>query len=128
MCGFFRISQKMGSIFSFLRLSSSLAIMEEPTNPISGVIDSEKLLIESGLNEDVLVSIFKYLDICDLLKVCELDNEDKQTFINLIKSRLAHTIVFDFHQIQSMKSNKWPVQKVFQTFGETMRLLKVCVT
>ncbi|XP_031635543.1 uncharacterized protein LOC116348629 [Contarinia nasturtii] len=95
---------------------------------LSNTIDVEKLLIESGLNEDVLENIFKRMDVRDLLKVCDLDDEDNRTFVNLINNRVANKILFDFDKIQSTKQNKWTVTRVFETFGLAMKFLKVSVT
>lgn len=92
-------------------------------NPVNSTSDYDKLLQCSGLNEDCLVNIFKYLSVCDLLSICNLDTENDKSFTNLINDRVIKTKLFDFDEIQSQRS--WSVNKVFENFGQSMKRLKV---
>lgn len=83
----------------------------------------EKLLQRSGLNEDCLVHILKYLNVCELMSVCDLDTETDKSFTNLINNRVIKRKLFHFGKIQSQRT--WPVVKVFENFGHSMKRLKV---
>lgn len=92
--------------------------MANPTNSNFDVFD---LLENSGLNEDCLVAIFKFLDVPDLLKVCEID---EITFTKLMNERVMGGKLFDFSSMQM----QWSILKIFKIFGRSMRRIRVsCV-
>lgn len=91
------------------------------------VTNLEEILLSSGLNEDCFVKILEYLRFCDLLIVCDLDNEMDKSITNLIKDRIIRsTTLFDFDEIQS-EQRSWSVNKIFEHFGHLMKRSKVYV-
>lgn len=97
--------------------------MESSTEFITNL---EKILLSSGLNEDCLVKILEYLKFCDLLNVCDLNNETDKSMTNLIKNRVIRSsTLFDFGPTFWSRLNSWSVNKVFEHFGNSMKRLKV---
>lgn len=80
----------------------------------------EKLLDQSGLNEDYLVNIFKYLDGPDLLKVCNLDNgsDDDKSVTELINNRvIMSSKLYDFGLLSA--------NRIFRLLDRSLRRFKV---
>lgn len=84
----------------------------------------------SGPKQDCLVKICAFLEVPDLIKLCalfgqDLFAEDNESFTEFLVDRvMIHKKLFDFTQIQSQQ-RAWSVNKVFDTFGKSMRKLKV---
>lgn len=115
IASFFKFITKL---FSFKLFSDTMEIQPQPN------IDLHILLLSSGLNEDCFVEILKYLSVCDLLKICEFDTETSKTFTELIRQHIMPLKLFDFDEIQSQQRT-WSIVKLFETFGPSMRRLKV---
>lgn len=95
-------------------------------NPADSVSNLDKLLQSSGLNEDCLTEIFKYLDACDLLQMCYHDDDTDKSITNFVNDyHILNEKLVDFKQIQSQQ-NPWSVNRVFEYFGHSMRRIKVC--
>lgn len=94
---------------------------ETMLDPKNVTIDVTYLLLSSGLNEDCLVAIFKYLSVPELLTICELD---ETTFAKLMNDNIMGKKLFDFTVIQS-EPNQWSVLKVFEMFGGSMKRIRV---
>lgn len=101
--------------------TKTMATTETMSDPKDFTIDVTDLLLSSGLNEDCLVAIFKYLSVTELLKICELE---ETTFIKLMNDYIVGKKLFDFTVIQS-EPNQWSVLKVFEKFGVSMKRIRV---
>lgn len=88
-------------------------------------ITLERLLLDSGLNEDCLLEIFTRMNIDDLLVFCDF-NLEHNSFLKLIKKYVASKIVFDLDAISIQR--KWTVTKVFGIFGSKMTKIKMTVS
>lgn len=82
------------------------------------------LLLSSGLNEDCLIAICKYLNISDLMNICTLDTGEKNTFVPFMQKYTMKYRVFDFDQIQPYQQT-WSMNDVFKIFAPTMKKMKV---
>lgn len=98
-------------------------------DPIASSTDStqtasyfDDFLHTAGLNH-CLVKICEFLDVPDLINFHESFDEDKDTFMTLL-NEVIYKKRFDFAQIQSEQS-LWSVNKVFESFGQSMRRVKV---
>lgn len=101
--------------------TKTMETTEIVSDPKDSTIDVTDLLLSSGLNEDCLVAIFKYLSVPELLTTCELD---ETTFAKLMNEKIMGKKLFDFIVIQS-EPNQWSVLKVFEIFGVSMKRIRV---
>lgn len=95
--------------------------MESSTNFSSNL---EAILLCSGLNEDCLMKILKYLNVCDLIRICvTFDDANDKSVTNLVNEHVISTKLFDFEQIQTQQA--WAANKIFENFGASIKRLKV---
>ncbi|XP_031623263.1 uncharacterized protein LOC116340755 [Contarinia nasturtii] len=73
--------------------------------------------LRHGLNEDCLYEIFKFLEVYDLIQLCELDIY----FQNLISNWVIGRKKINFTKMDPC----WTTNKIFQTFGKHMRKIKI---
>lgn len=99
-------------------------IMEDSANSPSNLYT---ILQGSGLNEDCFAKILKYLNICDLLTICNgLDDDNDKSITNFVNEHIIKKRLFDFGEIRSQR--RYTVNKVFEIFGHSIKLLKVSTT
>lgn len=83
--------------------------------------DAESILatcrLRHGLNEDCLCEVFKFLNVYDLIQLCELDIY----FQNLITKWVIGRKLINFTKMEPC----WTTNKIFQVFGKTMRRIKI---
>lgn len=76
------------------------------------------------LNANCLIEVFQYLEFSDLLSVCGLDTETDPFFTNLINDRMIGLTLIDV-DVEKSQENKWPLSKIFQVFGTSMRKINL---
>lgn len=72
------------------------------------------------LNPNCLIEVLQYLEFSDLLSICDLDTETDPFFTNLINDRVIGLTLIDF-DLRKSQENEWPLLKIFQVFGMSMR-------
>lgn len=94
-------------------------LMSQPKS----VTNLENLLQSSGLNEDCLVEIFRYLSVCDLLQLCYYDDETDKSITDFIINRVKISeMLFDLKQ---SRKSLGMVNRVFECFGHCKKRIRV---
>lgn len=73
--------------------------------------------LRHGLNEDCLCEVFKFLDACDLMRLCDLDIY----YQNLIVKWVIGKKLIDFTKMNPY----WTTERIFEIFGKSMRKIKI---
>lgn len=73
--------------------------------------------LRHGLNIDCLCEVFKFLDVYDLIQLCNFDIY----FQTLIKKWVIGKKLVNFTKMDPC----WTTDKIFKTFGETMRNIRI---
>lgn len=73
--------------------------------------------LRTGLNEDCLCEVFRFLGVYDLIQLCELDIY----FQNLIIRDVIGIKLINFTKMDPC----WTTNKIFQVFGKAMRKIKI---
>lgn len=73
--------------------------------------------LRHGLNDDCLCEVFKFLDLFDLIQLCELDIY----YQNLIAKWVIGTKLIDFTTLMPC----WTTSKIFKIFGKFIRKIKI---
>lgn len=92
-------------------------------NFMNSSISLERLLLDSGLNEDCLLEIFFKMNIDDLLVFCDFDVKHK-SFLTIIKKHVASRVLFDLDAAEKI----WTIPKVLEIFGDKISKLKLTVS
>lgn len=87
--------------------------------------DAEKSLsyyLRHKLSEDCLVILFEYLQVNDLMRVCDLDTDDDQFFTELIGKRIIGKKLID---LWSRVRRVWSLKKTIEKFGPFIKRLEI---
>lgn len=87
---------------------------EEAESPETSLADCR---LRHCLNEDCLYEIFLFLDVYDLIQLCELDIY----FQTIIQNWVIGKKLINFTKMDPC----WTTNKIFQTFGKHMRKIKI---
>lgn len=87
--------------------------------------DAEKSLsyyLRHKLSEDCLVILFEYLQVNDLMRVCDLDTDDDQFFTSIIGERIIGKKIIN---LWSRVKRVWSLRKTIEKFGQFIKRLEI---
>lgn len=87
--------------------------------------DLQNFVLNSGLSEECLLAVLNHFTAIDLLEMYDINDETDHEFVKFMKKRVMNTKLFDLTEIVR-KQNKWTIRRIFETFGKSMKKLKVC--